>query len=34
MEWIDENPEKVLEFLEKQAPYWPPGNTYNPTELI
>ena len=25
MEWIEEKPQKVWEFLEKQRPYWPPG---------
>ena len=25
IEWIEEKPQKVWEFLEKQRPYWPPG---------
>nr|XP_022303590.1 beta-lactamase domain-containing protein 2-like [Crassostrea virginica] len=28
MEWIEEKPQKVWEFLEKQRPYWPPGTAY------
>lgn len=27
MEWIEEKPEKVYEFLEKQRPYVPPGES-------
>lgn len=27
MEWIEEKPEKVYEFLEKQWPYVPPGES-------
>lgn len=29
MEWIEEKPEKVYEFLEKQRPYVPPGSGYS-----
>nr|XP_022331156.1 beta-lactamase domain-containing protein 2-like [Crassostrea virginica] len=28
IEWIEEKPQKVWEFLEKQRPYWPPGTAY------
>lgn len=27
MEWIEEKPQKVYEFLEKQRPYVPPGES-------